>query len=170
MLVDRNLLEECVCLRLRKSARAVTRAYDEALRPTGLRATQLSVLVGVASERGTSIAFLSRSLGMDRSTLTRNIRPLLKSGLVTLGPEGWHRSRVLDITRQGTDRLMKAFPLWKEVQQQLRQKFGNSRWLTLRTELMIWEKQPLESRSPSPKPKRERSLESEMNFKRKLIG
>src|SRR4051812_16926913 len=85
---ERNLLDECACQKVRMAARAVTRAYDEALRPVGLRATQLSVLVAVAAEDAVSIASLSRVLGMDRSTLTRNLRPLEKEGLVSMGAEG----------------------------------------------------------------------------------
>lgn len=117
------------------AARAVTRAYDDALRPVGLRATQLSVLVAVARENAVSIASLSRFLGMDRSTLTRNLRPLEKDGLVSMGSEGWHRSRTLGITKQGTARLRAAVPLWEAIQKSLRQKLGTSRWSLLRAEL-----------------------------------
>jgi DNA-binding MarR family transcriptional regulator len=77
---------------IRTAARAVTRAYDEALRPVGLRATQLSVLLAVAAEDPMSITALAKFMGMERSTLTRNLRPLEKEGLVTLGDEGWRRS------------------------------------------------------------------------------
>src|SRR5678809_206242 len=94
------LITECACLKVRTAARAVTRVYDDALRPVGLRATQLSVLVAVASGEAVSIASLSRMLGMDRSTLTRNLRPLEEKALVILGPEGHHRSRTLSITSE----------------------------------------------------------------------
>lgn len=132
---ERQLLDECACQRVRMAARAVTRAYDEALRPVGLRATQLSVLVAVAAEHALSIASLSRLLGMDRSTLTRNLRPLEKDGLVSMGSEGWHRSRTLEITRKGSARLRAAVPLWERVQEALRGELGGSRWSALRAEL-----------------------------------
>ena len=65
------------------------------LRPTGLRATQLSVLVAVATGQAASIAALAQVLGMDRSTLTRDLGPLESEGLVSVGSEGWRRSRSL---------------------------------------------------------------------------
>lgn len=132
---ERNLLDECVCQKVRTAARAVTRAYDDALRPLGLRATQLSVLVGVARGEAVSIASLSRLLGMDRSTLTRNLRPLEEEGLVTVGSEGWHRSRTLEITKKGSARLRAAVPLWKTIQNGFCQTLGDSRWSALRAEL-----------------------------------
>jgi DNA-binding MarR family transcriptional regulator len=135
MHIERKLLEDCACQRVRMAARAVTRAYDEALRPVGLRATQLSVLVGVAAEPTVSIASLSRLLGMDRSTLTRNLRPLLSHGLISRGPEGWHRSRALEITSKGSERLRKAVPLWEGMQEGLKRKLGRSRLSALRVEL-----------------------------------
>src|SRR3954454_7933009 len=95
------LISECACLKVRTAARAVTRVYDAALRPVGLRATQLAVLMAVASSEAVSIVSLSRILGMDRSTLTRNLRPLEEQGLVVLGPEGHHRSRTLNTTSKG---------------------------------------------------------------------
>ena len=132
---ERNFLDECVCQRVRMAARAVTRAYDDALRPVGLRATQLSVLVAVDRGNAVSIASLSRLLGMDRSTLTRNLRPLEEDGLVTMGSEGWHRSRTLRITAKGSARLRAAVPLWEKIQKGLHQRLGSSRWAALRAEL-----------------------------------
>src|SRR3954463_2834011 len=101
MAEKRDILAECVCQSVRTAARAVTRAYDDALRPIGLRATQLLVLVAVAGDEAVSIASISRTLGMDRSTLTRNLRPLEKEGLVSIGSEGRHRSRTLKLTAKG---------------------------------------------------------------------
>ena len=99
MITEREVIENCACQKVRTAARAVTRAYDEALRPVGLRATQLAVLVAVAMDDAISITALAKFMGMDRSTLTRNLRPLEKEGLVRLGMEGWRRSRTLEITR-----------------------------------------------------------------------
>lgn len=106
------------------AARAVTRTYDDVLRPTGLRATQLAVLAAVGIDGAMSIAELASFLGMDRSTLTRNLRPLEKEGLVTLGAEGWRRSRTLEITSKGRSRLRAALPLWETAQQLLMRKLG----------------------------------------------
>src|SRR5215831_1865518 len=104
MISERDILANCACHRVRTAARAVTRAYDEALRPVGLRATQLSVLVAAAADDALSITALAKFMGMDRSTLTRNLRPLESDGLITVGVEGWRRSRALNITKKGQAR------------------------------------------------------------------
>ncbi len=135
MTAERDILDNCACHRVRTAARAVTRAYDEALRPVGLRATQLSVLVAVAADDALSITALARLMGMDRSTLTRNLRPLEAEGLIALGLEGWRRSRTLEITRKGRTRLREAVPLWEKAQQALRTKLGDRRWDVIRKDL-----------------------------------
>jgi DNA-binding MarR family transcriptional regulator len=129
------LINECACLKVRTAARAVTRLYDDAFRPVGLRATQISVLVGVAHSEAVSIASLSRLLGMDRSTLTRNLRPLEEKGLVALGPEGHHRSRTLSITPKGDQLVQKALPLWEKTQGKLREELKKPHWTNFHAEL-----------------------------------
>ena len=124
MLTEREVVESCACLKVRMAARAVTRTYDDVLRPSGLRATQLSVLAAVGIDGAMSIAALASFLGMDRSTLTRNLRPLQKEGLVKVGVEGWRRSRTLEITGKGRSRLRAALPLWETAQQLLMSKLG----------------------------------------------
>ena len=133
MTLEQDLLRSCACHKVRMAARAVTRAYDEMLRPTGLRATQLSVLVAVATGQAASIAALAQVLGMDRSTLTRNLGPLEGEGLVTLGSEGWRRSRSLEITRKGEKRLAEALPLWKKAQDALKSRLGAHDWSAAHT-------------------------------------
>jgi DNA-binding MarR family transcriptional regulator len=135
MTKEQEIIANCACLKVRMAARAVTRAYDAALRPVGLRATQLSVLVAVAIDGAISIAALADFLGMDRTTLTRNLRPLEKEGLIFVGPEGWRRSRILEITSKGQSRLREALPLWENAQNALRQKLGYQAWLSVRNGL-----------------------------------
>jgi DNA-binding MarR family transcriptional regulator len=122
---------------MRMAARAVTRFYDDELRSSGLRATQLLVLVAVAGgvEDAMSIAALAKFMGMDRSTLTRNLRPLEREGLLKLGNEGWRRSRLVEITAKGRSRLKQALPLWEKAQAGLRRKLGAKRWDHIRADL-----------------------------------
>ena len=129
---EREILESCACHRVRTAARAVTRAYDEALRPVGLRATQLSVLVAAAADEAVSITALAKLMGMDRSTLTRNLRPLEAEGLIALGNEGWRRSRVLKVTKKGRSKLRDALPLWEKAQATLRKSLGEKSWSQIR--------------------------------------
>lgn len=135
MTLERKMVETCACHRIRMAARAVTRSYDEALRPVGLRATQVSVLAAIAVEGALSITALARLIGMDRSTLTRNLAPLEKEGLLTLGDEGWRRSRMLKITTRGRSRLQQAAPLWEAAQRRLKQELGNQRWSDVQSSL-----------------------------------
>ncbi len=118
----------CTCLNLRKAARAVTQMYDEALRPSGLRGTQFSLLFLVDHEGPCGITEVARMLVLDRTTLTRNLKPLLDQKLLEVidGPD--RRRRPIAITAKGRDVLAQALPLWREVQQRLAFGLGRSRW------------------------------------------
>ena len=126
--VGQTLLDTCMCHKTRMAARAITRAYDEALRATGLRATQISVLAAVGARGALSIKSLADSLEMERTTLTRNLRPLEERGYVVLAPEGRHRSRMLTLSKAGQDALLEAVPLWENAQRTVRRRLGGQRW------------------------------------------
>ena len=117
-----------MCHKARMAARAVTRAYDEALRATGLRATQLAVLAAVGARGAVSIKALADSMGMERTTLTRNLRPLEEKGYVVLAPEARHRSRMLTLTAAGREALLAAAPPWEDAQRALRKRLGDRNW------------------------------------------
>jgi DNA-binding MarR family transcriptional regulator len=135
MTTERDVVESCVCHKVRMAARAVTRAYDAALRPVGLRATQFAVLVAVATEGALSITALAQAMGMDRSTLTRNVRPLVNDGLLAVGREGWHRSRTVEMTEQGRARVCEALPLWERAQARLQRQLGAPQWTSVHQSL-----------------------------------
>jgi DNA-binding MarR family transcriptional regulator len=135
MVTEREVVENCVCHRTRMAARAVTRLYDDTLRSVGLRATQLAVLVAVGGDNVVSITALAKFMGMDRSTLTRNLTPLERDGFIRVGNEGWRRSRTVEITKKGRSRLREALPLWKKAQETLRRKLGLRRWAVIRADL-----------------------------------
>jgi DNA-binding MarR family transcriptional regulator len=78
-----------------------------------------------------SITVLANALGMDRTTLSRNLRPLEEDGLIAIGLEGWRRSRTLEITKKGRSRLRDAFPLWEQAQKTLRRKLGDREWASV---------------------------------------
>lgn len=123
-----SLLDACMCHKARMAARTVTRAYDEALRATGLRATQISVLAAVGACGALSITSLADTLGMERTTLTRNLRPLEDRGYVVLAVERRHRSRMLTLTAAGQAALLEALPLWEAAQRAIRRRLGAQRW------------------------------------------
>ena len=131
----RHVTKACACHKTRIAARVLTRLYDGALRPARLRATQFAVLVALAVDGAMSITLLAKQLAMDRSTLTRNLRPLETGGLVTRGDEGWRRSRTVEITAKGRARLRKGLPLWHSAQGALSRKLGPSNWSRVQTGL-----------------------------------
>ena len=124
----RTLLDTCLCHNVRMASRVVSRAYDEALRPTGLRGTQIAVLAAVCARGALSIKSLADSLEMERTTLTRNLKPLEEQALVSIAPEGRHRSRTLTLTTAGKAALLKALPLWEKAQQSSMHQLGEQRW------------------------------------------
>ena len=114
----RAMAADCLCFRARRAARAITRAYDTALRPIGLQATQVTLMnvIALGPEGAQSMGRLSDILGLELSTLTRNLRALEKAGLVEIGrSDRDRRVRVARLTEAGKTRLAGALPLWKQA-------------------------------------------------------
>jgi DNA-binding MarR family transcriptional regulator len=116
------------------SSRALNRLYDDALRPTGLKSSQVPLLAAMHAGEFESISDLSRKLEMDRTTLTRNLRPLIAAGFVTLSTARG-RAKGVQITREGLDALSRATPLWMSAQRHILSHFGLERWQRFEAEL-----------------------------------
>lgn len=114
----------CTCAALRRTTRRLTQAYDECLKPTGLRLSQYSVLANLAQAKDPSITDLAEILEMDRTTLTRNLRPLQKAGWVRIGPGSDGRSRIVVLTEEGRRVLDAARPVWREAETAVRSRLG----------------------------------------------
>jgi DNA-binding MarR family transcriptional regulator len=114
----RIMAADCLCFRSRRTARALTRAYDAALRPTGLQATQVTLMNVVALGPGGArpMGQLAEIMALEISTLTRNLRPLESAGLlaITRGDTD-RRVRVVRLTEAGKARLAAALPHWKRA-------------------------------------------------------
>jgi len=121
----------CACFNFRKASRAVTQHFDELLHPTGLRSTQLVILLAVAVYESSGMAELARALVMDRSTLTRNLRPLINQGLLTLNLGQDRRTRLIQLTPAGRKSLQVAIPVWEKAQSDFVAQLGDDRWTTL---------------------------------------
>lgn len=106
----------CVCFALRRTARLVTQLYDAALRPHRLRATQFPILVAGSRREEIPLPELAAWLGMDRTTLLRNARPLARRKLLEVVPEGGSRRTLVRVTPAGRALLARAYPAWKNVQ------------------------------------------------------
>lgn len=128
--LDRHTLGQatrCTCFSLRKAARAVTQRYDEALRPTGLRTTQFSLLTVLRLAGALPMTRLAEEAVMDRTTLSRNLDVLVRDGLVRIQPGEDARVRQVEITRAGRRKLEEAFPLWQGAQRALAERLGARR-------------------------------------------
>jgi DNA-binding MarR family transcriptional regulator len=125
----------CACFNLRKATRAITQFYDEMLRPTGLRTTQFSLLVAAEMLGPITVTRLAEMGVIDRTTLTRNFKPLEKRGLieVVLGKD--RRTHMVSLTGRGKEALAKALPLWKKAQSRVVKELGQDRWKSLQANL-----------------------------------
>ncbi|MBA2666538.1 MAG: MarR family transcriptional regulator [Trueperaceae bacterium] len=113
---DLEETKACTCLAARKEARSLTRRFERALRPHGLRATQFSILAALALRGPTRLGALAEMLGLERTTLTRGVALLERSGWVASASSPDARERTLLLTAAGRRCLDGAFPAWKRVQ------------------------------------------------------
>ncbi len=118
----------CTCANLRKATRVVTQAYDAALAPTGLRATQFTLLATLSRRPDLPLTQLAEALVMDRTTLTRNLKPLVGRGLIRVYQEADARVRRISLTDDGKRVLDDALPRWREAQSRLVETLGQDRW------------------------------------------
>ncbi len=132
--VDRetSLDTPCSCAALRQTARQVTQAYDQALRPSGLRLTQFSVLANLARQDGQSITELAVRLAMDRTTLTRNLQPMVRRGWITIAAGGDRRRRAVLVTESGRAAHTAALPHWQAAEKSFRKAMGRNEAADLR--------------------------------------
>ncbi|QNH04956.1 winged helix-turn-helix transcriptional regulator [Pseudomonas sp. B11D7D] len=114
----------CLCTQLRRASRGVTRLYDDALAAVGLGAAQFSLLRHVQRLEQPSISVLAEAMGLDRSTLGRNVRVLEEQGLVQLGEGRDLRAREVRLTEAGLQRVEQALPLWEQAQCELNARLG----------------------------------------------
>ncbi len=137
--IDNSKLAEmartCACFNFRKASRSVTQLFDQTLAPTGLRSTQLVILITSQLLGPSSIARLARELVMDRSTLTRNLKPLLSLGLLRFAAAGDGKHKSVELTDEGLVALSKAAPYWQRAQTHLVGQFGSDHWSRIMTDM-----------------------------------
>ncbi|MFZ3177301.1 MAG: MarR family winged helix-turn-helix transcriptional regulator [Methylovirgula sp.] len=123
----------CLCLASRSAARGVTTVYDRHLRPHGLRITQFTILATLALRGATPITALAKSLGMDRTTLTRNLSLLEVNGWAqTRNDEDDARTHLVSVTAKGRAIAHNALPAWRRAQEAVAAAFGAVGVATLR--------------------------------------
>jgi DNA-binding MarR family transcriptional regulator len=118
------------------ASRVVTRHYDRALAPVGLSTSAYSILSRTSSEGPLPLGALAARLAMDRTTLSRELTPLLNAGLLTAATDsGDRRRRVVEVTRKGAALVERARPLWAQAQKEVAGDFGVARTKELIAEL-----------------------------------
>jgi DNA-binding MarR family transcriptional regulator len=123
----RDIGRTCACFKVRKAARAITKIYEEALRPSGLRSTQFSLLMATRVLGPVTVVKLARATVMDRTTLTRNLQILEKRGLIMITPGEDRREREVTLTPAGLAALAAAIPFWEAAQDLVRKGLGEKK-------------------------------------------
>ena len=124
----REIVANCACFNFRKASRSVTQLFDQILAPIGLRSTQLVILVTCEAVGPCGLARLVRELVMDRSTVTRNLRPLISQGYLQVTGKSGRAGKSVELTKAGRQALAGAAPFWQEAQGQLLRQLGRERW------------------------------------------
>jgi DNA-binding MarR family transcriptional regulator len=125
-----EIRDSCPAMRVRAASRMLARIYDEALHDLGLEMSQLPVLVAVAlrGERGFTVTEVAHALVMDRTSVTRALRPLENAGLLRVARSADDaRSKIITITRAGEQLLRRAHPRWERTTKRVRDVFGSTR-------------------------------------------
>jgi DNA-binding MarR family transcriptional regulator len=126
--MDLSSVENCTCFNLRRVTRVITQCFDTELRQYGIRVTQTPSLNALQAKSGWSMAELSDWLGMERTTLVRNLRPLQREGLIKISGGGRGGHVELAITAKGRAALAKMVPGWRSAQQKVVATLGEKRW------------------------------------------
>lgn len=125
----------CVCLEMRRASRTVTQCYDIALASTGLRVTQFSLLRTIHLHREISISNLASETDLDRTTITRNLKPLLRDALVEYTHPSDQRIKNLRLSADGQALYDIAEPIWQDVQRRVIFRLGAGKWPSMIADL-----------------------------------
>ncbi len=127
--------KSCLGFALRSASRALSQRYDQALASIGLRSTQFNLLAGLARHKTKTLSQLAILLVMDRTTLTRNLKPLQKAGWILQISTPDKRSRPYALSPDGEKVFEKAYPIWLDFQKKLQELLGQSYYENLLKEL-----------------------------------
>jgi len=130
-----EIARDCAANNLRKTTRAVALLFEEQMRSTGLRGTQFTLLVALRLAGPVPLSKLAELLLMDRTTLSRNLKPVERKSLVQSMPGRDQRTRLLTLTDQGEAVLADAERQWRKAQEAVVDRFGEERFRRLLEEL-----------------------------------
>ena len=118
------VLDVCLCHCTRRAARGISRLYDAALAPLGLKSGQFALLTAIAAHAPATVSQLGDVMLMESSTLSRNLAPLRRAGYVSWSGSRGRRAGSLELTAEGERLLAAAVVAWQGVQSALSQKLG----------------------------------------------
>jgi DNA-binding MarR family transcriptional regulator len=126
----------CLCLHVQRAARSVARCYDDALRPVGLTSGQFSLLMALNRPEPPQLGEVAAVLGLDRTTLTANLKPLVRRGFLKISVDAADkRGRRLRLMAKGRTTLVTAMPMWRAAQAAIQRRLKGSNVDRLRADL-----------------------------------
>ena len=125
----------CVGAQMRRASRALSSAYNDAFREAGIRITQWPLLAALRVAGSMTLGDLADAVGTDPSTMSRNIRPLVRDGLIDLVDVDDGRKRHARLTPKGLATFKRAYPMWKSVQDRILELLGDD-WPPMRERLL----------------------------------
>lgn len=128
-------MRNCLGFNLRRVSRQVSQFYDAELRRHGIRTTQTPILTALAAKSDWTMEQLSNWLGMERTTLVRNLKPLQRDGLLKIDGGGRGTRVALSLTTKGKKELEKVQSAWHSAQQAMLKTLGENRWSTILADL-----------------------------------
>ena len=133
--IDLTEYLDCLCYEFRKTARFVINYCDSALQDVGLKSNQFLILAAVGYMKSTNFKTLAEFVGIDQSTLARNVVTVEKQNFVKVKPGKNKREKLISLSRKGRNKLHKAFPHWKKAQTGILDVLGKEHWKNIRSEL-----------------------------------
>lgn len=133
--LDMAAVENCICFNLRMVTRIVTKFFDAEMRRLGIRPTQGTILLALSAKPTWAMAELSDWLGMDRTTLVRNLRPLQRDELVDASGGGRGGRVEVTITAKGRKKIADCLPAWRSAQSAAANALGEDRWSEILVDL-----------------------------------
>jgi len=132
----------CVANNLHRTTRAVTRIYSEEMRPCGIKRSQFAILAHLEHLGVAQLTELANLMIMDRTTLSRNLKPLEKQGLVYINKSPTDaRARELSLSKAGKAKFTEALKLWERAQKRVLSVYGEDNWSLLESTLLTLRKQ-----------------------------
>lgn len=130
----------CIVTRVRRLSRIITRLYDYDLKDTGITASQFILLTQIAREDGVAAVTIGRTLDIEKSTLSRNLKRMLKLELLTTDPPRGRARRGLHLTEKGKHVIGQAYPIWAKTQAKVEEVMGSQSRVSLDQLLALAEK------------------------------